>query len=120
MQTIPLFKGLTRPPMIFGVPIVPLFVAMGAIFLISFYTQNIFMTILSVPVYFVMKQMAKKDDFIFHLLFLKMKFLQIHFQRNFIMSKLTQQIITIINKIQKISFQNFHFFILMLNQILKS
>ena len=74
MRVIPLFKGLTRPPMIFGVPIVPLFTAMGAIFLLSFYTQNIFMVILSVPVYLVMKQMAKKDDFIFRLLFLKMKF----------------------------------------------
>ncbi|TNH32464.1 VirB4 family type IV secretion/conjugal transfer ATPase [Campylobacter helveticus] len=83
MQAIPLFKGLTRPPMIFGVPIVPLFVAMGAIFLISFYTQNIFMTILSVPVYFVMKQMAKKDDFIFHLLFLKMKFFTNPFSKKF-------------------------------------
>lgn len=74
MRSIPLFKGLTRPPMIFGVPIVPLFTAMGVIFLLSFYTQNIFMVILSVPVYLVMKQMAKKDDFIFRLLFLKMKF----------------------------------------------
>lgn len=74
MRVIPLFKGLTRPPMIFGVPIVPLFTAMGALFLLSFYTQNIFMVILSVPMYFVMKQMAKKDDFIFRLLFLKMKF----------------------------------------------
>lgn len=83
MQAIPLFKGLTRPPMIFGVPIVPLFVAMGAIFLLSFYTQNIFMTILSIPVYFVMKQMAKKDDFIFRLLFLKMKFFTNPFSKKF-------------------------------------
>lgn len=47
MRLIPLFKGLTRPPMIFGVLIVPLFTAMGVIFLLSFYTQNIFMVIFS-------------------------------------------------------------------------
>lgn len=42
MQKNPLFKGLTRPPMIFGVPMTPLVIVMGSIFLLAFYGQNIF------------------------------------------------------------------------------
>lgn len=70
----PLFKGLTRPAMIFGVPIAPLFGAMGVIGLLAFYTQNLFMAVFCIPVYIVMKQMTKQDDFIFRLYFLKMRF----------------------------------------------
>lgn len=74
MNAIPIFKGLTRPPMIFGVPISPLFGTLGVIILLSFYTQNIFMVALCIPAYFVMKAMTKKDDFIFRLYFLKLRF----------------------------------------------
>lgn len=42
MEKNPLFKGLTRPPMIFGVPMTPFVIAMGCIILIAFYSQNIF------------------------------------------------------------------------------
>lgn len=41
----PLFKGLTRPAMIFGVPITPLFGTMGVILLLTFYTKNLFMVV---------------------------------------------------------------------------
>ncbi len=74
MQKNPLFKGLTRPPMIFGVPITPFIVAMGGIFLLAFYSQNIFLLILAIPAFFIMKAMTKKDDFIFRLMFLKIRF----------------------------------------------
>lgn len=70
----PLFKGLTRPAMMFGVPITPLFATMGAIGLLSFYTQNLFMAVFCIPTYIVMKQMTKQDDFIFRLYFLKLRF----------------------------------------------
>ncbi len=42
MEKNPLFKGLTRPPMIFGVPMTPFVIAMGSIILVAFYSQNIF------------------------------------------------------------------------------
>ncbi|EOC6529125.1 VirB4 family type IV secretion/conjugal transfer ATPase [Campylobacter jejuni] len=74
MQKSPLFKGLTRPPMIFGVPIAPLFVVLGGIFLLAFYTQNIFLIVFAIPAFLIMKAMTKRDDFIFRLLFLKMRF----------------------------------------------
>lgn len=70
----PIFKGLTRPPMIFGVPIVPLFAGLSVVVLLAFYTQNLFIAILALPVYFIQKIMAKKDAFIFRLYFLQMRF----------------------------------------------
>lgn len=72
MQAV--FKGLTRPPMIFGVPIIPLFVGLSIVILIAFYTQNLFVAILVLPLYLAMKTMTKKDAFIFRLYFLKIKF----------------------------------------------
>lgn len=83
MRQYPIFKGLTRPAMIFGVPIVPLFVAMGFVILISFYTKNIFMVVICIPLYFVMKEMTKRDDFIFRLMFLKMQFFTNPFSKKF-------------------------------------
>ncbi|HEF3570032.1 TPA: VirB3 family type IV secretion system protein, partial [Campylobacter upsaliensis] len=74
MQKNPLFKGLTRPPMIFGVPMTPLVIAMGGILLLAFYSQNIFLIAFAIPVFFIMKAMTKRDDFIFRLMFLKMRF----------------------------------------------
>ncbi|EAV9674578.1 type IV secretion system protein VirB4, partial [Campylobacter upsaliensis] len=74
MQKNPLFKGLTRPPMIFGVPMTPLVMAMGGILLLAFYSQNIFLIAFAIPVFFIMKAMTKRDDFIFRLMFLKMRF----------------------------------------------
>ncbi len=51
MEKNPLFKGLTRPPMIFGVPMTPFVIAMGCIILIAFYSQNIFLVGFSIPVF---------------------------------------------------------------------
>lgn len=74
MRANALFKGLTRPAMFFGVPITPLFVSVAVIFLFSFYTQNFLFILAFFPIYMVMKAMTKKDDFIFKLYFLKLKF----------------------------------------------
>lgn len=87
MQEQPLFKGLTRPAMIFGVPIAPLFVSLGVILLFSFYTMNFFLSIACVPVYFVLKEMTKRDNFIFRLLFLKMQFFTNPISKKFHKSK---------------------------------
>ena len=83
MKAQPLFKGLTRPAMIFGVPIAPFIIAMGSVLLICFYTQYIFLSILCLPLYFVLKEMTKKDSFIFRLVFLKMRFFTNPFSKKF-------------------------------------
>lgn len=51
MEKNPLFKGLTRPPMIFGVPMTPFVIAMGSIILVAFYSQNIFLVGFSIPIF---------------------------------------------------------------------
>ena len=67
------YKALTRPAMIFGVPITPFFIACAIICLTSLYTNLIFLSFLPVVI-FIMKEITKKDDFIFRLLFLKISF----------------------------------------------
>ena len=67
-----LFKGLTRPAMLFGIPIVPLFVVSASIFIIAIWT-TIFLTVALIPALMIMRAFAKKDEFIFHLLFLQIK-----------------------------------------------
>lgn len=66
----PLFKGCTRPAMLFGVPMVPLAVVVGAVILISVWT-TLFFVLTLVPIVLVMKAIAKSDDQQFRLLFLK-------------------------------------------------
>ncbi|RDU62116.1 type IV secretion system protein VirB4 [Helicobacter didelphidarum] len=73
MELNPLFKGLTRPAMLFGVPITPLFLIIGGIFVISVVLHQMLLCILMIPAFFVLKIMAKKDDFIFRLYFLKVQ-----------------------------------------------
>lgn len=68
------YKALTRPAMVFGVPIIPFFLACAFIALLGLYV-NLALLILIVPTIFVMKEISKRDDFIFRLLFLKMSFL---------------------------------------------
>ncbi|ECL0254328.1 type IV secretion system protein VirB4, partial [Campylobacter coli] len=87
MEKNPLFKGLTRPPMIFGVPMTPFVIAMGSIILVAFYSQNIFLVGFSIPVFFIMKAMTKKDDFIFRLMFLKMRFFSNPASKNYYKAK---------------------------------
>ncbi len=68
-----LFKGLTRPAMLYGVPLVPLFVVCATIFLVAVWT-NMFVNIALVPALYIMRAVAKKDEFIFHLMFLQLQF----------------------------------------------
>ena len=57
----PLFKGLTRPALLLGVPMTPLLFSMGGLLLVAFYTQMFSLLVLAVPVYLIEKTMAKKD-----------------------------------------------------------
>jgi type IV secretion system protein VirB4 len=66
-MTETLFKGMTRPAMVMGVPITPFAVVIGFLFLLAVYT-NILLLVIAVPAVLVMKAMAKKDSFIFRLL----------------------------------------------------
>jgi len=72
MQSDVLFKGLTRPAMLFGVPMTPLVAVVLVVFLIAVWTNKIILLIL-IPIYITMNIMTRKDDFIFNLSFLKLK-----------------------------------------------
>ncbi|WP_269845031.1 type IV secretion system protein VirB3 [Wohlfahrtiimonas populi] len=68
-----LFKGCTRPPMIFGVPMGPFAAVLAGFILIATWTNILFMLGI-IPIYFVMRVLTKKDDQQFRLLFLKIFF----------------------------------------------
>lgn len=67
-----LYKGMTRPAMFRGVPMTPLISVVGGLFLLGLYFSKLLWLGIFVA-YFIMRMMAKKDDFIFNLLFLKFK-----------------------------------------------
>lgn len=74
----PLFKGCTRPPMLFGVPVVPCIVVCGSLLLITVWTTPLFGA--TVPLALaIMRAMVKEDDQQFRLLALKLHFRVIHF-----------------------------------------
>ncbi len=77
----PLFKGCTRPAMMFGVPLVPLVIASGGIILVSVWTTILFSALL-VPLILIMRQIAKSDDQQFRLLGLKMRFRVVNYNHN--------------------------------------
>lgn len=66
----PLFKGCTRPAMIFGIPVVPFAVVAGVTVLFSvWFTLFVLLSLaITIP---VMRAIAKKDDQQFRLLGLK-------------------------------------------------
>jgi type IV secretion system protein VirB3 len=68
-----LFRGCTRPPMFLGVPYVPFFIGAGACLLLAMYTNLFFLTLLPVVI-FVMRMMARRDEMIFRLLGLRLRF----------------------------------------------
>jgi type IV secretion system protein VirB3 len=76
MQKNVLFRGCTRPAMLFGVPYVPFAFAVGGCFLLAIYT-NFFLLLLVPVIIYIMRLMAKRDEMIFRLLGLRlqMKFL---------------------------------------------
>ena len=67
-ETQPLFKGMTRPAMIFGVPMTPLIIVLGVIASISVWTSPIYMLV-AIPVVLIMKFIASYDDFMYSILF---------------------------------------------------
>jgi type IV secretion system protein VirB3 len=69
----PVFRGCTRPPMFLGVPYIPFFIGAGGVFLLAIYFQ-IFLLVLEIPVIFIMRMMAKRDEMIFRLLGLNFQF----------------------------------------------
>lgn len=74
MQKNVLFRGCTRPPMFMGVPYVPFTIGAGACILLTFYI-NMFCLALLPVVIVVMRQMAKRDEMVFRLLGLRLRFL---------------------------------------------
>ncbi|WP_334081795.1 VirB3 family type IV secretion system protein, partial [Helicobacter typhlonius] len=79
----PLFKGLTRPALLFGVPMLPLLATFGLLLLITFWTQSFALLFLAIPLFFIEKAMAKKDPYIFRLFMLKAMFLTNPFSKKF-------------------------------------
>lgn len=66
----PIVKGCTRPAMLLGVPITPLVVTFGGVALLAVWI-NLFLLLLFLPIYAVMRIVVKNDDQQFHLLGLK-------------------------------------------------
>jgi type IV secretion system protein VirB3 len=75
------FKGATRPAMLFGVPLIPLIFVGGSVVMLSMWT-TIFALVTLFPVVFVMRQITKVDDRQFHLLWLRFKFRVLHYNHN--------------------------------------
>ncbi|RWU33249.1 ATPase, partial [Salmonella enterica subsp. enterica serovar Typhimurium] len=69
-----LYKAMTRPAMYVGVPVVPLTVVAGALFLAGVYISKLIWLAIPVAV-FVLRMITKQDDHIFNLYFLKLKML---------------------------------------------
>ena len=73
----PIFKACTRPAMLFSVPMVPLLVVMGFIFLIgmwlNYFDFGLWFLLLEIPAYITMRVTVKFDDAMFSLLWLKAK-----------------------------------------------
>jgi type IV secretion system protein VirB4 len=65
---VTLNKALTRPAMLFGIPMVPLVIVSGAIIPLAIYLTKLLLLFLPVS-WFVMNQMARKDAHIFGLAF---------------------------------------------------
>jgi type IV secretion system protein VirB3 len=59
--------------MFLGVPYVPFFFVVGGLFLLSVYTNLLYMATIPVAI-FVMRHMAKRDEMIFRLLGLRLQF----------------------------------------------
>jgi len=74
----PLFKGCTRPAMMWGVPIVAAF---GTVMLVAIWV-NLLLMLLFIPAYILMRLVVRSDDQQFRLLGLKAKCRLIHYNHN--------------------------------------
>lgn len=77
----PLFKGCTRPAMVFGVPLVPLACVTGVVVLLSIWI-NLLIVFVLVPTVVIMRLIAQKDDQQYRLLGLKIMFQLGYFFQN--------------------------------------
>lgn len=60
-KMFPLFKGATRVPTIWGVPMMPLIVMVVSVAAVAM-TVNIFLWVIALPLWFIMAQITKNDD----------------------------------------------------------
>lgn len=65
------YKGCTRPAMLFNVPIIPFIFGVGGTFLICFLIKPPFAA-LSLITWWVFKTLCKNDEMFFHSLYIKM------------------------------------------------
>jgi type IV secretion system protein VirB4 len=68
-----LFKGLTRPAMIKGIPTTPLLMSGIFWFMTGVWTNQLYLILLVIPTWIIFRYMAVYDEYIFRLLFLKLK-----------------------------------------------
>lgn len=68
-----LFRGCTRPAMFLGVPYIPFFIGAGGPLLLAVYFGLQYLLLIP-PAILVMRQMARRDEMIFRLLGLNLKF----------------------------------------------
>lgn len=61
IQQDPIFKGATRPAMVFGVPLVPFFIVVCGLVLFSVWFSFFFMILAPIAV-FAMRLITEKDD----------------------------------------------------------
>jgi type IV secretion system protein VirB3 len=73
MQRAVLFRGCTRPPMFMGVPYIPFFIGAGSGLMLAMYF-NFWWLLTIPPVIFIMRQMARRDEMIFRLIALRLRF----------------------------------------------
>lgn len=66
-----LFRGCTRPAMFMGVPYLPFFVGAGGALLFAMWFGLEFLILVPIVI-FVMRQMARRDEMVFRLLFLRL------------------------------------------------
>ncbi|PIT70415.1 type IV secretion system protein VirB3 [Bartonella tribocorum] len=60
-KEFPLFKGATRVPTMWGVPMMPLIIMIMGVAVIAM-TINIFLWVIAPPLCFIMAQITKNDD----------------------------------------------------------
>lgn len=65
------YKGCTRPAMLFGVPIIPFLFGVGGTFLLGFMIEPPF-ALISVVTWWLFKELCKNDELFFHSLYIKM------------------------------------------------
>ena len=68
-EAFPLFKGATRVPTVWGVPMMPLMVMVMGVAVIAM-TLSIWWWFLAPPLWFTMAQITKNDDKAFRILWL--------------------------------------------------